>query len=285
MKNTADGEYKRILVEDMQNSREKLLIRKKRLKNYDMHWHDCFEIELILSNTATQVLNGRQYALSPGDIYLLNPTDFHSVQSNGAEVYNIMFSENLLDDKLLEIILSVGKNMIFHLEKDEFRYAESIMRQMYAEFENKKPMSDVYIKNLLECLFIILLRKCSFKSAPDADEKTAGVRRALLYLHGHFRDNPSMLDAAKVAGFSANYFSGLFHSVTGMTYKKYLNRLKLEYAKKLILSGNMSMTEICFASGFNSPANFLRLFGNTYGMSPRTMRRRGENAHTAAEDE
>ena len=137
MKNTADGEYKRILVEDMQNSREKLLIRKKRLKNYDMHWHDCFEIELILSNTATQVLNGRQYALSPGDIYLLNPTDFHSVQSNGAEVYNIMFSENLLDDKLLESILSVGKNMIFHLEKDEFRYAESIMRQMYAEFENK----------------------------------------------------------------------------------------------------------------------------------------------------
>ena len=47
-------ECRRILVEDTANSREKLLIRKKKLYNYDLHWHDCFEIELVLDATTGQ---------------------------------------------------------------------------------------------------------------------------------------------------------------------------------------------------------------------------------------
>ena len=47
-------ECRRILVENTANSREKLLIRKKKLYNYDLHWHDCFEIELVLDATTGQ---------------------------------------------------------------------------------------------------------------------------------------------------------------------------------------------------------------------------------------
>lgn len=266
-------ECNRILVNNIKNSRENLLIRRKKLHDYDLHWHDCFEIELILSGTVVQSLNGVTQKLGPGDIYLLNPTDFHSVKSRDAEVFNIMFSESLLDEDLLQKILSVDSNLVFHLDSKEFRNAVSIISQMVDEFDNTKDYSELYIKNLLECLFVILLRKYDFEFSAASDSNMSGVRKAILFMHSHFRENPSMAATAKNSGFNMNYFSSLFHKVTGKTYKEYLNDLKLEYAKKLVLSGNLSISEICFASGFNSLPNFLKNFKQRFGVSPGNMRK------------
>ncbi len=271
MKNQFD--YPRLLIKERPENHDDFFIRKKKLHDYELHWHDYFEIELILSGTAIHELNGIKYHLSPGDIYLLNPTDFHSIKSNDAEVYNIMFSENLLDDELLQKILSVKNNLAFHLDKSEFRRVTALIEQILFEFNSDDNYSADYIKNLLECLFITFLRKCDFSSAPIMDSTSAQIRKAILYIHGHFRENPSMQMVAKISGFNKNYFSTLFHKSTGKTYTEYISVLKLEHSKKLILSGELAISEICFASGFSSLPNFLRSFKSYFKLSPGEMRR------------
>lgn len=266
-------EYPRLLIKDRRESKEDFFIRRKQLYNYDLHWHDCFEIELILNGSAVHELNGTTYHLSQGDIYLLNPTDFHRVQSNGAEIYSIMFSESFIDEELLQTVLGIEQNIAFRLNNAEFKNVAFLISQMLNEFKNENDFSSTYIKNLLECLFIILLRKCTLTPEPESDEKSASIRKSLLYMHSHFRDNPSLETVAAISGFNKNYFSSLFHKTTGSTYKNYLNILKLEHAKKLVLSGDISITEICFASGFNSLPNFLRSFKSHFGASPGEMRR------------
>ena len=266
-------ECKRILVENIANSREKLLIRRKQLKNYDLHWHDCFEIELLLRGSAVQVLNGQRYEMQPGDIYLLNPTDFHSIETEGAVVYNIMFSEEMLDEDVLQKILSIDKNIIFRLSQHELHSAEFMISQMLYEFENTAIYSDSVIKNLMECLFILILRKCGLSERESEVGENDSIRKSVLYLHSRFRDNPTLEQVASVAGLNKNYFSGLFHESTGKTYKEYLNSLKLEHAKKLVITSNIPVTEICYASGFNSLTNFLRVFKEAYSFSPTAMRK------------
>ena len=145
-------EYKRVLVENIANSREKLLIRRKHLKNYDLHWHDCFEIELVLRGSAVQILNGQRYEMRPGDIYMLNPTDFHSIETTGATVYNIMFSEDMLDKEVLQKILSISENIYFHLESKEVQNVEFLISRMLYEFVHYTDYSDTLIQNLMECL-------------------------------------------------------------------------------------------------------------------------------------
>lgn len=266
-------ECKRILVENIENSREKLLIRRKHLRDYDLHWHDCFEIELMLRGTAVQVLNGERYEMVPGDIYMLNPTDFHSIETKGATVYNIMFSEEMLDKEVLKKILSIGKNIIFHLEGREMQSTEFMISQMLYEFVHYTSFSDAIIQNLMECLFMMILRKCNFESEDNVTSENSAIRKAILHLHSHFRDNPSLSQLASVAGLNKNYFSSVFHTVTGKTYKEYISELKLEHAKKLAITSNIPVAEICRASGFNSLTNFLRVFKNTYGVSPTQMRK------------
>ncbi len=267
-------ECKRILVENIANSREKLLIRRKQLKNYDLHWHDCFEIELMLRGSAVQVLNGQRYEMQPGDIYLLNPTDFHSIETEGAVVYNIMFSEEMLDEDVLQKILSIDKNIIFRLSQRELHTTEFMISQMLYEFENTASYSDSVIKNLMECLFIMILRKCDLSQDYGSIGENDAIRKSVLYLHSRFRENPTLEQVASVAGLNKNYFSGLFHEATGKTYKEYLNSLKLEHAKKLVLTSNIPVTEICYASGFNSLTNFLRVFKEAYQVSPTAMRKK-----------
>lgn len=268
MKNTA--KYKRIHIQSKKNNYPNFLIRKKALHNYDLHWHDCFEIELILNGYATQELNGFNYSLGKGDIYLLNPTDFHKVNNKDAEVYNIMFSEEFINDNTLQKLLSVNNNLCFHLNEEEFESVSFLIRLMLKETEKHDNYSYNFIKQLLECIFIIILRKC--KNFTN-DKKTSDIKKALLYIHSNFQKNPTMTDIAKLVGFNSNYFSGLFHKVTGKTFKEYLKLLKLEHAKKLILSSELSITEICFESGFNSLSNFLRAFKKHYNVSPNDMRK------------
>jgi len=270
-------ECKRILVENIENSREKLLVRRKHLKNYELHWHDCFEIELMLRGSAVQVLNGVRYEMIPGDIYMLNPTDFHSMETTGATVYNIMFSEDMLDKEVLQKILSIGKNIFFHLDSREMQNIEFLISRMLYEFIHYTNYSDTIIQNLLECLFITILRKCNFDAKDKNSAENDSVRKAILYLHSHYQEDPTLTQLSEIAGLNKNYFSSLFHNSTGKTYKEYINSLKLDHAKKLVLTGNTPINEICYDSGYKSFTNFLRVFKETYGVSPGVMRAQNKN--------
>jgi len=266
-------ECKRILVENIENSREKLLIRRKHLKNYELHWHDCFEIELVLRGSAVQVLNGTRYEMTPGYIYLLNPTDFHSMETDGATVYNIMFSEEMLDKGVLERILSIKENIIFKLDNREMQNIEFLISRMLYEFVHYTDYSNTIIQNLMECLFIMIIRKCDFNEKDNSDTEHDSIKNAVLHLHSHFRENPTLTQLSEAAGLNKNYFSSLFHSATGKTYKEYISTLKLDHAKKLILTSNIPVKEVCYASGFQSLTNFLRVFKEMYGVSPSEMRK------------
>ncbi len=270
-------ECKRILVENTANSREKLLIRKKNLHDYELHWHDCFEIELILEGKAVQELNGVHYEMESGTLYMLNPTDFHSVKSDGAVVYNIMFREEVLDETVLQKILGVEKNIVFELSKQEMQNIQFMMSQMHQEFTEVSDYSDLLIKNYMECLLMMILRKCEFIKDDKKSSMNDSIRKALLYIHSRFRENPTLVQVAEIAGFNKNYFSGLFHETTGKTYKEYLNALKLEHSKKLVITSNLPITEICFAVGYSSLTNFLRVFKSYYGVSPAAMRKAHRN--------
>lgn len=278
MKTTA--EYPRLRVRGEQGRYQNFCIRKKKLGNYDLHWHECFEIELVLSGAAFQELNGVGQQLTRGDIYLLNPTDFHRVQGNDALVYNIMFEEEFLSEGLLQKILTVDRNLLCHLDEEELTEVIFFFDSMLREFQCPDTFSEEYIGHALACIFVILLRKVDGFSE---NERNHGLKQALLYLHRHFRENPSMAQTARQFGFNTNYFSTAFHQFTGKTFKNYLNLLKLQHAQKLLLSGDMTVTEIGFAAGYASLPNFLRCFKAYFGISPGMMRK--QHSHKDQEDD
>jgi len=270
-----DMEHIRLSTEDFINNDFHLSVSKNTVKkDYRLHWHDFFEIELILEGSGEQRLNGTRYSLQKGVIYLLKSTDFHEVKvEEDIVLINIMFNENLISPALLSHFLNSKQNDIFQLDEGEFQKFHMLCEQLLFEFREKEPYKKEFIRNLLECIFISILRKQPDETGLATEDFESAIKKALLYLHGHFRENPSLREVADKMGLNQNYFCEIFHRETGQTFKKYLSGLKLNYAKNLLLSSDLSVTEICYASGYVTLSHFLREFKNMFGRTALTFRK------------
>ena len=184
---------------------------------------------------------------------------------------NIMFTEDLISDELLFFFFNCPENIIGHLDEKEYNFLYTIIDRAITEYSEKQIFSQNMVRNIIECIFITLRRKFSLVS--NSPSGLGAMHKVLMYIHHHFREDPSLDEAAKVAGLNPGYFSSVFHQFTGKTYKKYLTDLKMNYAKKLLLSGNLSVTEICYNSGYNTLSHFLREFRKYYGTTPADMRK------------
>ncbi len=264
----------RLLAENFIQSSDGFKIRKKELNSYPTHWHDYFEIEMLTEGSAIHILNGVKYNLVKGDIYMLSPTDFHEIYptSPHTSVLNIMFTEDLVSDELLFYFMRNTQNIIGHLDEKEYKFLYMLTDQAISEYSLKRDFSQNMVKSIIECIFITLIRK--FKLQPETTHPdNNAIHKALMYIHHHFREDPTLNDAAAYGGLNPVYFSSAFHQFTGKTYKKYLTELKMNYAKKLLLSGNLSVTDVCYNSGYNTLSHFLREFKKFHNVTPAQMRK------------
>lgn len=79
-------------------------------------------------------------------------------------------------------------------------------------------------------------------------------------------------DIAARIGLSPFYFQRQFKKITGKTPGEYLKAIRLEQARRLLLTTGLEVTEIAFATGFNSLAGFYSAFKKLTGMSPGQFR-------------
>lgn len=96
-------------------------------------------------------------------------------------------------------------------------------------------------------------------------------------------DQPLRLEAmAEVALLSLWHFARVFHHVTGMPPAQFLATLRLAEAKRLLLSTSLSIADICYQVGYNSPGSFTTRFTQSIGVSPGRFRQLG-GRHTVAD--
>ena len=86
-------------------------------------------------------------------------------------------------------------------------------------------------------------------------------------------DRPiSLLNVARSAGVSANYFSRLFHKSVGTRFSDWVSLQRVHKAQQLILERETSITEIAYASGFGSVSSLERAFKKHAGCTPSAFR-------------
>jgi AraC-like DNA-binding protein len=84
---------------------------------------------------------------------------------------------------------------------------------------------------------------------------------------------PLDLDAmAREAGYSRFHFARAFTDAYGETPRRYLTRRRIERAKTLLRTANLSVTEICLLVGFDSLGSFSSRFRSLVGQSPAAYR-------------
>src|SRR6185436_10508331 len=94
------------------------------------------------------------------------------------------------------------------------------------------------------------------------------IARAKEFIKQHQTEDISLGQVAKAVNTSTFYFCKMFKKATGINFTDYVSRVRIENAKNLLLNPNLRVSEIAFASGFQSLTHFNRVFRRLCGISP-----------------
>jgi len=99
------------------------------------------------------------------------------------------------------------------------------------------------------------------------------IRKAIQLIDEHYHEVLTLDAVANHAGISRYHFSRVFKSYTGSSFKRYLNRQRIEAAKYLILSEGLNVSEAAFRVGFGDLSHFSRWFKRLEGVPPSAFRK------------
>lgn len=134
-----------------------------------------------------------------------------------------------------------------------------------------KPIDDAKVHEVMEQLWEKLdktNRSLSELHSPGTFEK------AIAYIEEHYLEAITLESVAKALFINKNYLSQLISKRKGETFIQYRNRLRVDYAKRLIRMGNHNMTDVAASAGFEDASQFSKIFRQIAGESPTGYRAR-----------
>ncbi len=98
------------------------------------------------------------------------------------------------------------------------------------------------------------------------------IENVIQTMRTHLHEPLSLEDMADVACLSPYYFNRIFHQVIGIPPGEFLATLRLEAAKRLLLTTSLNVTDICFEVGYVGLGSFTTRFTQLVGVPPRQLR-------------
>ncbi|MEF3313228.1 helix-turn-helix domain-containing protein [Paenibacillus sp. GYB004] len=99
------------------------------------------------------------------------------------------------------------------------------------------------------------------------------IRIACEYIREHYRDGLTLTELSERFGMSVSYFSVQMKRYTGESFVQFLNRIRVEKAKDLLLQPGLKVYEAAEQSGFETLQYFNKVFRRFAGMTPGEYRR------------
>ncbi|MBD2870559.1 helix-turn-helix domain-containing protein [Paenibacillus arenilitoris] len=114
------------------------------------------------------------------------------------------------------------------------------------------------------------------------NESVKAIEKTIAYMQNHFHDKIDMAMMSSMAGLTASSYSRLFKKTMNVSPVKYLTRLRIERAKRLLRHYDAPVKEVSAAVGFGDEFYFSRIFRRLVGVTPSHYASQGrarENKH------
>lgn len=109
---------------------------------------------------------------------------------------------------------------------------------------------------------------CHKIESNKSDKSDSVIEKAKSYIKSNYMKDVSLDDISMCCNISSYYFSKLFKQETGENYVEYLNKVRIDNAKRMLNEGSSSIKEICYSVGYSDPNYFSRAFKKYAGVTP-----------------
>ncbi|MGO4546697.1 helix-turn-helix domain-containing protein [Paenibacillus sp. 2TAB23] len=249
---------------------------------YPLHDHDFYEIFVILSGRCMHLINGEIQTLEEGEMVFIRPGDKHAYDFCGESDCRFMnvnfYSEavesafDFLGSPSFSARLKRAKQPpLLRLTPPDMdsltRKGSQIM--VYATIDKSKARSAAR-SWLVDALALY------FFEDRDENQKAmpAWLEHLLLELQKKENFIGGLARLNELSNRSTGHLNRVFRQYLQTTPTAYLNRLRLTYARNLLLTTNLNIIETAYEAGFDNLSHFYHLFKKQYGVSPGRIRSR-----------
>ena len=220
--------------------------------SFPIHIHRSFEYFKQIHGSTEIWIDDQKYILKSGEAVLVFPLQPHSYTCiEDGNIQMSIFSPEMVSSFCKKNKSRTPVNNQFtcdlseNLEIDNIYHKKSVAYFICGEFEKDRK----YVErsdNLGDNLFVSLL----------------------IYADNHFRDRCLLRDAAIAVGYDYAYISKFFKRKVGMSFRQYVNCLRILESKQLFKTTSKSVSEIGEMCGFSSTRAFDREFHDQTGLTP-----------------
>ena len=158
----------------------------------------------------------------------------------------------------------------------DFSYAQSAIRLRVQEYL-LKPIKPSVFKQVFHNLLMTVATGQVHDDEEIVEQETNQIyfiEKSLKYIHDNFKQKLPMQLVASNVFLNPQYFSRIFKKEVGVSYIDYVNKLKMEYACKLLETTSYPAYRISSECGFTDPSYFNRVFVQQMNMTPKAYRRK-----------
>lgn len=240
-----------------------------RLSRFE-HLHSRFEIVAPTSGRILARMDGKEYALVPGDMLVVFPGVPHSYDpAESSEGFMLTFHSEMLGDLGQSMMEVLPAQPLVHLcahDRDVAYCFERLTEMSGSRVD--EPLAQAY----LTLLFIRLTDALKLQKADPAASKEL-LYLAMQYMSQNLSQPLSIRQTAHELGVNSYYLSHVLNERLHMGFRAYLNALRIERARRYLRVTTWSVEEVAAACGFLTLRTFDRVFLELCGCTPREFRK------------
>lgn len=264
-----------------------VFVRVKDEFNFPLHVHDEYELNFIQNAKGAQRIVGDSIELIDDlELTFITGADLehawqtHQCRSEEIKEITIQFSSDIIGDNLIKKNSFQSINKLFNDAKLGITFGRDTIEAIQPKIEYLAEKSTGFeaVVRLLEILHELSMSPSArvlasrSMSAHASDSMSRRIDKVYAYIEENYDKEMSLNDVASLVGMSDVGFSRFFKQRTGRTFIEDLNDIRLGHAISLLINTTQTISEICFACGFNNLSNFNRLFLKKKKCTPSALR-------------
>jgi AraC-like DNA-binding protein len=256
-----------------------------------MHWHDHFEIALVLGGRGTFRFGRRGLAAEPGDLFFIDNSQPHVALADAGEPLRLLLV--LFRPELLAAAgcreLDLGYLAPFRVDERSWSprvrgttelaaRVAPLLEELHAIHVRHDP-SERHLADATLRMALALVNRdqgsagTTASVARAAADRREQIRPVLAYVDRNCRESITLDDVAELVHVSPSRVRHVFKDVTGVGFKEYVTQVRVAEAKRLLLSTDLSVAEIARRVSYTNLNQFYKVFYRSCAMSPGEYRR------------
>lgn len=226
-----------------------------------------YHLVFLLKGKMTYFADGVSYEMEENDAILLPPGTIRERDKSDEPAKYIIFNFLPYEEARLNLDFCIKSAVTPNIKKLLSLYPYSFTSDFSEPISHEKAKTRMLMHNILNCILIELMDNQRY------DTKNPHVLKAIKYINDNITAPISLKDVSQSIHLSKEYTAKIFKEEMGCTITEYINEKKMNIAKDMLNSDEVTLRDTALNLGFENYSYFSRIFKKHFNTSPAKIKK------------